>query len=151
MNIIVALGVVGGSSLQRGVNELAVRRVGLAEVSVVLGDGWFPLEQHGRDEWSWSSGRAQLLLNVSGRSERTVTLRFALGSAGVRTIVIRDGARELWRGVIRDQRVPVAISELTLLPGTTTIEFTTDTAGVNESAAAGGRTLAFAIHNLRME
>ncbi|HUR58011.1 MAG TPA: glycosyltransferase family 39 protein [Opitutaceae bacterium] len=150
-SMLVAVGVIAGLSQQRGSNELAVRRFGLGEVSVALDEGWFPIERHGRDEWSWSSGDARLRLNVSGAFARVVTLRFEIGTAGPRTVVIRAGDRELWRGVIRDQRSPVTVAGLTLPPGTTTIEFTTDTAGVNEAPAAGGRTLAFGIFNLRLE
>jgi hypothetical protein len=80
-----------------------------------------------------------------------VTLRFAVGSAGTRRVAILENGRELWRGEVRDQHVPVTIAGLTLSPGTTTIEFTTDTAGVNEAPGAGGRTLAFAIFNLKVE
>ena len=151
VNCAVALPVLGALSLQRGANELAVKRIGMSEVSVALGDGWFPLEKHGRDEWSWSSRQAKLLVNVSGGTERAVTLRFEIGSVGARTVVVRSGARELWRGEIRDRRVPVSLADLTLSPGTTTIEFSTDTAGVAETPVAGGRMLAFAIHNLRLE
>jgi hypothetical protein len=151
VNCAVALPILAAFSLQRGTNELAVKRVGLAEVSVALGAGWFPLEKHAGDEWSWSGGQAKLLAAVGGGKERKVALRFEIGSVGSRVVVVRNGARELWRGEIRDQRVPVAITGLTLSPGTTAIEFSTDTAGVNEPPAAGGRTLAFAIHNLRLE
>ena len=151
VNCVVALPIVGALSLQRGASELAVKRFGLTEVSVALGDGWFPLEKYGRDEWSWSGGRAKLLAAVGGGKERKVTLRFEIGSVGARTVVVSSGGRELWRGEVRDQRVAVSIADLTLASGTTTIEFSTDTAGVAETPAVGGRTLAFAIHNLRME
>jgi hypothetical protein len=150
-NILLALAVIGVLSLQRGANELAVRRFGQAEVSVALDEGWFPIEKHGRDAWAWSSGGARLRLKVSGESARVVTLRFAVGSAGTRRVAILESGRELWRGEVRDQHVPVTIAGLTLSPGTTTIEFTTDTAGVNEAPGAGGRTLAFAIFNLKVE
>lgn len=152
VNVAAAIALLATLSTQRAADELAVRRLGFAKASVALGDGWFPLERHARDEWTWSGGRAQLNLHLGGTHvPRRVTLRFALASVGRRTVTIRAGARELWRGEVGEQRVAVVIDALELSPGDTTLEFTTDIAGINETPAAGGRTLAFALYNLRLE
>jgi hypothetical protein len=149
---VVAVGIVSALSLQRGANELAVRRVGRGEVSAMVGVGWYALERHGRDEWAWSSGQATLPLHVNGRNAiGPVTMQFSLRGTATRTVTVRHGSRMLWHGTVGAQHVPVTISGLVLEPGTTTLEFSTDTPGVAESAAVGGRSLAFALYNLRLK
>jgi hypothetical protein len=151
-NIIVAAGVVSVLSMQRGANELVVRRVGRAEVSAMVGEGWFALERHGRYEWAWSSGHATLPLHVKGPTAvGPLTMQFALRGVGSRTVTVRQGERILWEGSVGPQYVPVTISGMMLAPGTTTLEFSTDAPGIAESAAVGGRSLAFALYNLRLK
>ena len=89
--------------MQRAENERAVRRFGLAEMSATLGEGWFALEKHDRDEWAWSSGRGTLPVYVSGRSIGPVTLRFALRGVGSRTVTVRAGTRTLWQGAVGER------------------------------------------------
>jgi hypothetical protein len=121
-------------------------------VSALIGDGWFGLERHGRDEWVWTSGRATLSLQVSGRGTvGPVTLRFALRGRGARKVTVRAGDRVLWEGDVGEQYRPVMLQGLELPPGTTTLDFSTDVPGVPESEAVGARSLAFAVYNLRLE
>ena len=143
--------VVSALSLQRAANEFALRRIGRAEVSAIMGEGWFALERHGGDEWAWSSGRARLPLHVArSRAAVPIRLSFGLRSTATRMITIRQGDRTLWSGEVGNEYTPVTLSGLLLAPGTTELEFVTDTPAVKESAAAGGRSLAFALYNVRL-
>ena len=118
----------------------------------MVGEGWFALERHGRDEWAWSSGHATLPLHVKGPTAiGPLTMQFALRGVGSRTVTVRQGEHILWEGSVGPQYVPVTISGMMLAPGTTTLEFSTDAPGIAESAAVGGRSLAFALYNLRLK
>jgi hypothetical protein len=151
-NCVVATVSLGALSKQRAANELVVRRMEGAAVSVTLTDGWFPIERHRRDEWAWSSGAAKLTLHVDGRTSLgSVMIRFGLRSAGdTRNIIVRERGHVLWQGAVTGELTPVEISNLRLEPGLTALEFSTDTPGVAESVEHGGRTLAFALFNLRL-
>ena len=153
VNGVEAAVLVGAMSTQRAGNEFDVRRIGGAEVSAMLAQGWFPIERHDRTEWAWSSGAAKLTLHVSGdRQAGPLSLRFALRSAsGARGVTVRERDRVLWEGAVTEELVPITISALKLEAGSTTLEFSTDAPGVAESAAHGGRTLAFGVFNLRLE
>jgi hypothetical protein len=57
----------------------------------------------------------------------------------------------LWQGTVGAELVPVTLGGLMLPSGSTLLEFSTDTPGVAESPAHGGRSLAFALYNLRLK
>ena len=80
------------------------------------------------------------------------SLEFGLRSANdARMVVVRERNRVLWQGAVKGDRVLITIPALILEPGSTTLEFSTDMPGVAESAERGGRTLAFALFNLRLK
>ena len=145
-NALAAVVLIAGFATQLAPNELAVRRQGGGVVSVALGDGWFGVEQHGRDRWAWSKGDATLRLDASG-SPRPITLRCALRSLGPRTVTIRAGDRVLWSGAVADKHVAVAVT----LPVPAKLEFSTDAPAVAESTAPGARPLAFAISRVTID
>ena len=153
VNAVVAAISIGVLSSQRAVNELAVRRIDGAEVSASLTEGWFTIERHRRDEWAWSSGAAELQLYVNGDTTvGPVTLSFGLrGVGGQGTIVVRNKADVVWRGTVGGELVPVTIAGLKLSPGSTMLDFSTDGPRVVDGAEHGGRTLSFALYNLRLK
>ena len=142
----------GALSRQRAANEFVVRRLDGATVVASPGAGWFPIERHGGDEWAWSSGVARLQIRVDGRSTiGPLTVRFGLRGTTPGTVSVRRGNGVLWKGPVGTDLVRVAIEGLSLPPGISTLEFSTDAPGVVEPAEHGGRTLAFAVFNLRIE
>jgi hypothetical protein len=143
---------VAALSRQRAANEFVVRRVGSATVVVSPGVGWFPIERHAGDEWAWSSGVATLQIQVSGRAAvGPLTVRFGLRGTNPGNVSVRRGDDVLWQGRVGTELVQVALQGVTLAPGVTALEFSTDAPGVVEAAEHGGRTLAFAVFNVRME
>jgi hypothetical protein len=151
-NCLVAAGSMAALSRQRAATEFFVRRLDGATVVVSPGAGWFPIERHGRDEWAWSSGAAKLQIQVDARRAiRPLTVRFGLRGTSPGTVSVRRGNDVLWMGAVGTEFIRVAIEGLTLPPGVTTLEFSTDARGVVEPAEHGGRTLAFAVFNLRVE
>jgi hypothetical protein len=150
-SVVLGAGIGLALSAQRAANELAFVRRESGHVSASLGEGWFPLEKHGRDEWAWTSGKAVLRLqsDVTPTPARTA-LHFQLRSVGMRNVVIRRAGDVLWRGSVSEGLVTVNVA-LVLEAGETKVEFETDSAGAPESSAAGGRTLAFAMYNLSLE
>lgn len=150
LNVVLAIGVVLGLSRQPAANELVARSLGAARVSVTLGDGWFELEQHGRDRWAWSQGDAALQLHCDGAaSARVGTLRFGLRSLAAREVTVKLGERVLWRGPVADRLVAVEIRELGLAGPLTVVHLVTDAPAVPEPVA-NGRALAFAIYNVQL-
>ena len=149
----VAAGVsVGALSRQRAASEFMVRRLDGATVVVSPGAGWFPIERHDRDAWAWSSGVAKLQIQVGGRRAiGPLTVRFGLRGTSPGSVSVRRGNDVLWKGAVGTEFVRVGIEGLTLPPGVTTLEFSTDAPGVVEPAEHGGRTLAFALFNPRVE
>lgn len=147
VNTLAALALVVVLSGQLAANEFAVKRDRAGTLRVTLGDGWHGREHHGRDTWAWSAGRATLDVQ-SPAAPSPLTLRFTLRSLGARTVIVRLGDRVLWQRTGPDALVPVEITGLTLEPGRSTLEITTDAPGLPESPAPGARVLAFALYNL---
>ena len=151
-NCLVAVATTSVLSRQPAANEFVVRRLDGATVVVSPGPEWFPIERHAGDEWAWSSGVARLQLQVDGhRTTGALTVRFGLRGTTQGTVSVRRGNDTLWKGPVGTDLVRVAIEGLTLSPGINTLEFATDAPGIVEPAEHGGRTLAFALYNVRIE
>jgi hypothetical protein len=127
--------------------ELAAAKAGDVAAIVRPGEGWFPLEQHGRQTWQWTSERGTIEIETWPRGRPvSVQLDFELRSPVPRAIVIRQDGRELWRTDVGAALSPYHLN-LQVGPNQSTIEFATDTAGVPESPAPNARALAFALYN----
>lgn len=135
---------------QPGRGELALRSSGGATIAASPGPGWYPLEQHANDRWSWSAGRAEVNLYVDGAKPGPVAVRLRLRALGTRNVTIALGNQVLWTGEVGAQFVSVELAGLTLAPGANALRFTTDVPGVAESPEGGGRTLAFALYNFEL-
>jgi hypothetical protein len=130
--------------------ELAVAHTGNVAAIARPGDGWFPIEQHGRHRWQWTNARGTVVFETWPRAQSvSLQLDFALRSPTPRTVVLRQDGRELWRAeigaVLSAHHVVLQAG-----PGRGTIEFSTDTPGVNEGLAPNTRALAFALYDLQL-
>lgn len=151
-NAMVGLALVTGFTHQRAANELALRRDFGGTFVAVPGEGWHNIERYGRDTWIWSAGNATLRLYAKpAGGNATLTLRAQLRSLSPRTITVRLGDRELWRGRVEQNFVPIEIAGLALPPGESVLEFSTDAPATPEPHVATPRPLAFALYNLRLQ
>lgn len=148
-NVALALGLVFACSRQLAADELAAWRRDGVDARIGLGEGWHGIERHEREVWAWSAGHASLRLHVAGVSG-AARLRLSLRSLAPRTVTIRQGDRVLWQGSVGETLVPIEIAPFALTPGHGTLDFSTDAPGVAEAAAHGGRSLAFAVYNVRL-
>ncbi len=129
--------------------ELFAGRSGGAATVVQIDKGWFGAEHTPKHVWSWSSGRSQLTIETWSESAVTAQFDFALRSLNPRTVIIRQGKVEIWRGVI-DEKTTRHTVALRLTPGRTALEFSTDTPAVREGTDALARELAFALYDPRV-
>ncbi|WP_414664585.1 ArnT family glycosyltransferase [Horticoccus sp. 23ND18S-11] len=150
-SVAAALGTTWTLSRQLAVGELSLRRDGNATITAAWGAGWYPPEQHGRDRWAWSGGRAALQLYVDGGDLRApVAIRCRLRATVPRTVVVTLGGRELWRGAVATNYVDVVLALPPWAAGTAALEFSTDIPGTPETPDGGGRVLAFALYNVEL-
>jgi hypothetical protein len=130
-------------------HELFAGRTGGAATVIQIDSGWFGAEHTPKHVWSWSSGRSQLALRTWADAPVQAQLDFSLRSLAPRTVILRSAERELWRGQVGEKTARFSIP-LTLLPGDTRLEFSTDSPAIRESANADARALAFALYDPRL-
>jgi hypothetical protein len=126
--------------------ELLAQRRGSAACIIRLGDGWFDRESGPRHLWAWSAGDSRLDFESWPRTGRTLEFGFRLFSLAPRTVVIREGGRELWRGAVGPHVVPVQIPVATA-SGHAQVEFDTPEPGVPENANPDARRLTFGLYD----
>jgi hypothetical protein len=126
--------------------ELFAGNSGGAGTIVQIGEGWFGAERTRNHVWSWSPGRSQLDIETWADAPVTARLDFSLRALTPCVVVIRQSGRELWRGSV-GLKASRHTASLRLAPGHTLLEFSTDTPGTRENAAADARALAFALYD----
>jgi len=130
--------------------ELAAAKSRGIAASAHVGDGWFGVEHSGRLRWAWSAGRGKVAFESWPKRAQTVRLEFTIRSITPRTVVIRQGERELARLAVGEKLTPHAVPIALGADGRATLEFSTDTPGVRESPHADARSLAFALYAPRL-
>ncbi len=130
-------------------HELFAGRTGGAATVIQIDSGWFGAEHTPKHVWSWSSGCSQLALRTWADTPVQAQLDFGLRSLAPRTVILRSAERELWRGQVGEKTTRFSIP-LTLVPGDTRLEFSTDSPAIRESANADARALAFALYDPRL-
>jgi hypothetical protein len=129
--------------------ELSAGRSGGVATVVHIGDGWFGAERTPKHLWSWSSGRSQLVIETWAEAAVISRFDFSLRTLAPRTVIIRQGDRELWRGPVGEKTTRHSLA-LPLAPGRSLLLFSTDTPATRESTAADARALAFALYDPRL-
>lgn len=130
-------------------HELFARRSGGVSTVIQIDTGWFGVEHAAKHVWSWSSGRSQLALHTWSEAPVAVQFDFGLRSLAPRNVILRSADRELWRGQVSDKVTRFSVP-LQLAPGTTSIQFLTDSPATRESPNADARALAFALYDPRL-
>ncbi len=135
----------------RTANELTAQHLGDTVAVVRFDAGWFGREQDRRRVWLWAERRGILVLETLPPATRPLRLHFSLRSLAPRTVTLRLGDRELWRGDVGPARTAHVVTLPAGLPRLAQLEWSTDTAPVPEGSAPGGRALGFALYDVRLE
>lgn len=149
-NLTVFSGLLALRDVPRDWQELAALNSRGTAVIARLDTGWFGMEESGRSRWAWSDGRARVTFSSWTKRADTLHLSFALASLAPRTVVIRQGERELTRVTLSKKTAPCTLPVALDAEGRATLEFATDTPGVRESSNADARSLAFAVYDPRL-
>lgn len=139
----------GQGYVVRGPDEL-VYGSGRQKFAVDFGNQWHGVERKNNDYWVWSGGPAALTLHNPQAVPLVLRLRFALTVNARRGLWLRLNGTTLWTTELDEHgSVSVSLNELVLPPGTSTLEYFTDTpAG---QIGSDPRLLAFRLQNLRFD
>ncbi|HEX3729499.1 MAG TPA: hypothetical protein VHV47_06820 [Opitutaceae bacterium] len=126
----------------------AVRADGGAWI-VRTGSGWYETERSWHGDRAWCRGDGRLEIQSWGADRRTVWLAFELRTIRPRTVALRQGGRELWRGTLGSTWTRV---EIPVETGSRSdpVDFSTDAPPVSGPTAADSRQLAFALRGLHL-
>jgi hypothetical protein len=139
----------GDGYVVRGPDEL-VYGSGRQEFSIKFADEWYPVERHNNDYWTWSSGSAALTVLNPQTTPVVTRLRFTLNVDAPRNVRLRLNGTSLWATEIGDRSsLSVTLNEIVLPPGTSILEFQTDTPA--SLVGSDPRLLAFRLQNLRLD
>lgn len=147
-NLTLFSGLLMMSGVHHDTRELGAARIGGAGVVAQVNDGWYGVERSGRHTWSWSRGHGTLALEAWPQDERELRIDCFLRSLKPLTVTVTQDGALRWRGAVGSAPVAIAFP-VSIERGRARLEFSTDTAGAREEPALGGRTLAFAIYDLR--
>ncbi len=149
-NLTVFAGLLALRDVPHDSTELVAQRLGANTAIVRFAPDWFGREHDRKHTWLWAKSRGTLTLEARPAPGTALRLEFALRSISPRTVILRHDGREVWRAEIGpDLKRHTAM----LAAGTaaiTTLEFSTPTAAVPQSAAPGARELTFALYDLRL-
>jgi hypothetical protein len=149
-NLTVLAGLLALRDVPRDPRELAALHAGGTAAIVRFGDGWHGRETSARHTWLWARDRGALAVEQWTRGGAPLRLEFSLRAITPRTVVLRHGDRELWRGTIG----PVASAHAASLPAVTdrfiALEFSSAEPPAREHDAPGARELGFALYDLRL-
>lgn len=148
-NLTVFAGLLALVNVPHNPRELAADRADGTACVAWLEDGWYNVERSWRHERVWSDVNSRMELSTWGRRDQAVTLEFSIRSLNPRTVVIRDGFRELWRGAVGPEKLHLSLVTR-LTAGRGGLEFSTPEPAAPEPAERGGRSLAFALYDARL-
>jgi hypothetical protein len=125
----------------------APRRPG---VPLLFGRGWHEDGEPASPEGVWSSGEAECILTNESSRPVTLNLSFELTALAPRRVTITQAGKVLssWRV---SRFLAVSGLRITLSPGETRLEFSTDRAPDPLQDRGGSRSVAYKVSNLRRE
>jgi hypothetical protein len=120
-------------------------------VKVTFDEHWYGPERSRREYWQWSRGDAALTIHNPHPFPVLTNVSFGLRAHGERTVAIRQGARELWRGTLKARELKsIRLPQLRLEPGENRWDFETDRPGAPPDNG-DVRDLAFSLRNFQIE
>lgn len=120
-------------------------------VTVTFDDGWHGGERTRLDYWRWSRSSAGFTVDNPHGVALLAKVSFVLRVQGERSIVIKEGERERWRGTLRADEVErIEFDRVRLEPGRNPWHFETDRPGARP-ANGDPRELAVNVRNLEVE
>lgn len=152
-NLTVGAGLLSLKDVPHDPSEIAAARGHGAACIAALREGWFGIERdagHSGHVWAWSGGRGTIALESWPKNAAAARLEFRMRSLAPRTVILRQAGREIWRGSVGADLTPGQSVPVPMAAGQTTIEFSSETPGVPESANADARRLAFALYDTRL-
>jgi hypothetical protein len=147
-NLTVFSGLLMLRDVHHDIHELAAARTGGVAVVARTDDGWYGVERSSRHTWAWSRGRGEIFFETWPRENRDLRIDFSLRSLRPVTVTVVQGAAVRWQGSVGPALTP-ATAVVAVGPGAPPLRVFTDDAPAAEAPAAGARTLAFSIYDLR--
>ena len=126
----------------------ALRAPGIASIARADG-GWYNVEHSLRHSWVWTGGTGALAVESWPRVTRVLALDFSTRSLTPRTLTVREGGAELWRGPIGPDYRPVSL-RFAVTHGRAELAFATDGAAVATGEGPSARPLAFNLRDVRI-
>jgi hypothetical protein len=128
--------------------ELAAVRTHGVACLLHLDPGWYGRESDPHHVWSWAGTRGRLDLDVWPRTARPVLrLTLHLCSQTPRTVTVKYGGRELWRGEVGWELQTIELPALPMQGNPLSLELSSDAPGVLEDATPTARSLGFALYD----
>ena len=149
-NLTVFSGLLALRDVPRDPRELAAASAGETACVAHVGDGWFGREHSFKHQWFWARERGTLTLETWPK-KRTVSVELELKMRSLvpRRVTIRQNGREIAHADVDASLMSWSVP-LPIADGRATLEFSTDTPAVPESANADARVLAFALYDPRL-
>lgn len=150
VNASLALGFFWSVNQQLARDELGAGYVKGKRISVLLDQGWYGQETHGKRVWSWSRGNATLVVNVPGKTPVSVNLKFGAVSVVPRKLRLVLSGRVLLSTQVESTLQPISVENINLEPGLNTIELQTDLPPVKSPRTNDEREFGFALHSMKV-
>lgn len=147
-NLAVGSGLLTLRDVHHDPHELAAAHAGDVAFAARTDAGWYGVERSSRHTWAWNRGSGELAFETWPGESRELPFAFSLRSLQPVTVTVAQGGAVRWRGRVGPNLAP-ATAVVAVGPGAAPLRFFTDDPPVAESPAAGARTLAFAVYDLR--
>jgi hypothetical protein len=148
-NLTVLAGLVALRDPPANPRELAaVSSHGVAGIAEI-GPGWYGREAQGGHTWLWASRRGTIRIDAWPKADATIEVRFQLRALSPRSVVVRQGGRELGQFDVGTSRSAHTVT-VRVASGHTEIEFLTLAPPTPEATNPPARELGFALYDLQL-
>lgn len=121
-----------------------------ASFQVRFGREWHQTERGGSGFWTWSPGDAAITVTNPHRQAAVARFRLMLTSTTPRVVRVVVNDATIWQASVTPRsQISAVLADVVLQPGENRLGFETDTPAV--VVPPDPRTLAFALHNFRIE
>ena len=154
VNLAVPAGFLSLRDVPTDVSEVAAASSPHGTAVARRGEGWYPAEAAGRSSWTWTRGRAEILLESWGDRDAIIDLSFKLRSLRPCVVGVSVDGSEIARlkvGPTLEPHVVHINPAARIKTGVMRIGLASDTEPVAESGTPDARQLGFALYNPRLE